>query len=178
MAEEGSSLGGTRDWGTIELGRLNGNLGFRLRRVHQRLSRKFADSTRQFGFRSGGISALAIIEANPGISQIAIAREIDIDASIAVGLLNDLRRRALIVRTRLPNDRRRYAIEITQKGTKILDEVMQIVTEMENELLSILSPSELLFLGRLLDKLYLRLTDVCDDVDSTNGKYENSVGQP
>ena len=59
MADQ-EQKGSVRDNEPVELGRLNGNLGFRLRRVHQQLSRRFAEQTRSFGFRSGGISALAI----------------------------------------------------------------------------------------------------------------------
>jgi DNA-binding MarR family transcriptional regulator len=134
-------------------------LGFRLRRVNQRLSRRFTEQTKVFGFRSGGISALAIIEANPGISQVEIAREVDVDASVAVGMINDMRQRALISRTRLPNDKRRYAIEITDKGKALLEEAFAIVEEMEDQSLGCLSPTELLFLGRILDKFYSHLGD-------------------
>ncbi|WP_137679950.1 MarR family winged helix-turn-helix transcriptional regulator [Aurantiacibacter suaedae] len=143
--------------GEIKLGRLNRNLGFRLRRVHQRLSRRFSEQTRQFSFRSGGISALAIIEANPGISQSEVAREIDVDASIAVGILNDMRRRSLVTRSRLSDDRRRYAIELTESGRELLDEIFISVTAMEDDILGILTPSDLLFLGYILDKLYVSL---------------------
>jgi DNA-binding MarR family transcriptional regulator len=125
---------------SVELGRLNGNLGFRLRRVHQQLSRRYAEQTRAFGFRSGGISPLAIIEANPGVSQISVAREIDVDASIAVGLPNDMRRRGLVTRTRLSDDRRRYAITITDAGRLLLDKIMAGVSAMEDELLHYLTP--------------------------------------
>ncbi|MEN7535592.1 MarR family winged helix-turn-helix transcriptional regulator [Aurantiacibacter flavus] len=147
----------------IKLGRLNSNLGFRLRRVHQRLSRRFADQTKQFNFRSGGISALAIIEANPGISQSEVAREIDVDASIAVGILNDMRRRSLVTRTRLSDDRRRYAIELTDAGRELLDEIFVSITAMEDEVLASLTPSDLLFLGYILDKLYASLTSNAED---------------
>jgi DNA-binding MarR family transcriptional regulator len=155
--------------GPVDLGRLNRNLGFRLRRVNQRLSRKFGERTRPFGFRSGGISALAIIEANPGISQIEIAREVDVDASVAVGMINDMRQRALISRTRLPNDKRRYAIAITDKGRGLLDEIFAMIEEMENQSLRCLSPTELLFLGRILDKLYSQMDDDRPDASGASG---------
>ena len=136
------------------LGRLNDYLGFRLRRVHQQLSRGFSERATQYGLRTGAFSALAIIEANPGISQTEMARIIDVDASIAVALIDSLKKRGYIRRKRDTEDKRRYSIELTEQGVEMLDSVFAIVQEIEDQALHSLTPTELLTLNRLLDQLY------------------------
>ncbi len=68
-----------------------------------------------------------------------------------------MRRRSLVTRSRLSDDRRRYAIELTESGRELLDEIFISVTAMEDDILGILTPSDLLFLGYILDKLYVSL---------------------
>jgi DNA-binding MarR family transcriptional regulator len=138
----------------VEMGRLSGFIGFRLRRIQGHLSRSFSEETQEFGLRSGALSALAIIEANPGISQALVAREIGMDASAAVALLEELGKNGWTKRVRVANDRRRYAIHLTDKGKTMLDRVFEILGKTEDAALRSLSSNELLMLNRALDVIY------------------------
>ncbi|KQS03763.1 hypothetical protein ASG11_05480 [Sphingomonas sp. Leaf357] len=138
----------------VEMGRLNGFIGFRLRRIQNHLSRSFSERTQEYGLRSGALSALAIIEANPGISQAVVAREIGMDASAAVALLDELGQNGWTKRVRVANDRRRYAIHLTDQGKIMLDRVFEILAETEDAALRSLTSSELLMLNRALDGIY------------------------
>lgn len=138
----------------IELGRLGDFVGFRLRRIQNQLSRNFATVTAEHELRHGLFSALAIVAANPGLSQIAIAREIGLDKSLAVTIIDDLERRNWARRERSPTDRRRHALYITDKGEAALDDMFGKLEDVEHDALEALSTSERRVLADLLDRIY------------------------
>lgn len=136
------------------LGRLGDFVGFRLRRLQNHLARDFAAGARKLKPRSGLFSALAIIEANPGISQRAMAAKIGLDKSPAVLLVDELEARGLAERRPAETDRRRHALHITAAGTRWLDSGCTILRKTEATVLGQLSPRELAVLHRLLDRMY------------------------
>lgn len=139
----------------LGIGRLNDFVGFRLRRIQNRLSRDFATATAAQGLRSGLFSALAIIEANPGISQVDLSEMISMDKSVTVSIVDDLESAGWAVRGRSTQDRRRHALTITPAGSAHLDELIAIVSQTESAVLGELSPAEMALLGELLDRMYL-----------------------
>lgn len=136
------------------LGRLNNFVGFRLRRIQNHLSRRFNEAATEYKLRSGALSALAIIEDNPGISQADIGRQIGMDSSAVVALIDELEDRGWIARHPGVNDRRRKAIYLTSQGRETLDRLFSILDITEQEVLLALSPSELISLNRMLDRIY------------------------
>jgi DNA-binding MarR family transcriptional regulator len=138
----------------VKLGRLGEYVGFRLRRVQNQLSRDFVNATANRGLRSGLFSSLALISANPGISQSELSREIAMDKSVTVSLLDDLEQRGWAVRKRSTKDRRRHALHITPEGERELEEIFAVVSTTENAVLHQLSPAELMLLSELLDRMY------------------------
>jgi len=138
----------------VNLGCLTGFIGFRLRRIQIHLSRAFSERTQDYNLRSGALSALAIIDGNPGISQSIVAQEIGMDTSAAVALLDELEQRGWIRRKRLARDRRRYAIHATELGKSILQELCGILAETEDVRLQTLTSQELLIFTHILDKIY------------------------
>jgi len=136
------------------LGRLGNYVGFRLRRVQNQLSRDFAAATADRGLRAGVFSSLALISANPGISQAELSREIAMDKSVTVTLIDELEKRGWAQRKRSPKDRRRHALFITDAGEQELDAIFAVVSETEDAVLHQLSPAELMLLSELLDRMY------------------------
>lgn len=136
------------------IGRLTGFVGFRLRRIQNHLSRRFAERAGAYKLRAGAMSALAIIEDNPGLSQAAVARQIGTDASGVVLIIDELEERGWISRRRHPSDRRRSALYLEPAGREALDSLFEILGEIEHEILGALSSSELLLLNRTLDRIY------------------------
>ena len=74
----------------IDLGILKDVIGFRIRRIQNHLSRSFAERIHRKDIKPGLFSALALISANPGISQTTLAREIGFDKATVVALLDAL----------------------------------------------------------------------------------------
>lgn len=145
--------------GALDLGRLGNFVGFRLRRVQNQLSRDFAAATGDYKLRSGLFSSLALIAANPGLSQNELSREVVLDKSVTVTIVDDLERRGLATRERSKTDRRRHALYITSEGQTFLDELFAILEQTENAVLHQLSGAELHLLNQLLDRMYLAMRE-------------------
>jgi DNA-binding MarR family transcriptional regulator len=117
-------------------------------------SRDFAAATSAKGLRSGLFSSLGIIEANPGISQSELSREVGLDKSVTVTIVDELEKFGWAVRERSKEDRRRHELFITEEGKAHLDELFTIVGKTEDAVLHQLSPAELHLLSELLDRMY------------------------
>lgn len=154
-AQRGQSAEPLRGQGAaIALGRLGDFVGFRLRRVQNQLSRDFAAATAEHGLRSGLFSSLALISANPGLSQSDLSREIGMDKSVTVTLVDEMERRGWAQRKRSTKDRRRHALTITAEGQRELDALFGVVEQTEDAVLHQLSRAELMLLSELLDRMY------------------------
>ena len=138
----------------VSLGRLGDYVGFRLRRVQNQLSRKFAAVTSGEGLRSGLFSSLAIVSANPGISQSELSREVGLDKSVTVTIVDELEKFGWAERRRSPLDRRRHALFITPAGETKLDGLFARMDETESEVLHQLTGEEMAMLSELLDRMY------------------------
>jgi DNA-binding MarR family transcriptional regulator len=141
-----------------QLGRLGDFIGFRLRRLQNHLSRDFAAAARRQKPRAGLFSALALIEANPGISQRAMSAEIGLDKSPTVLLVDELEARGLAERRPAETDRRRHALHITAAGSRWLDRSCLIMQKTESKVVKQLSTRDLQQLHRLLDRMYTACT--------------------
>lgn len=138
----------------VELGRLGEFVGFRLRRLQNQLSRDFAASTASDSLRSGLFSSLAIIAANPGISQNEVSRAVGLDKSVTVQIVDELEKRGLAERQRSKVDRRRHALFITDAGSLYLDGLFGKLRTIEETVLGKLKPGELVMLKDMLDRMY------------------------
>lgn len=138
----------------IRLGRLDEFIGFRLRRIQNQLSRDFAAATADRNMRSGLFSSLAIVAANPGISQNELSKAVGLDKSITVQIVDELESRDLARRERSLTDRRRHALFATDSGQVYLDELFDTLAETEDGVLHQLTKAELALLRELLDRMY------------------------
>ena len=139
---------------SVSLGRLGDFVGFRLRRLQNQLSRDFASATADRNLRSGIFSSLALIAANPGISQSELSKETALDKSVIVTLVDELERRGWATREQSRTDRRRHALFITKDGDSYLNELFEILEHIEDNFLHQLSPADLHMLHVLLDRMY------------------------
>jgi DNA-binding MarR family transcriptional regulator len=140
--------------GGLQLGRLGDSIGFRLRRVQNQLSRDFAAATSGNGLRSGLFSSLALIDANPGLSQSELAREVGLDKSVVVTIVDDLETFGWALRGRSEVDRRRHSLTVTDAGKAQLQKLFATLAETEQAALGELSRAELLLMNELLDRMY------------------------
>lgn len=139
--------------GSVSLGAMGGLLGFRMRRVHFHMTRSFTEQLGDMAMRPGGFSALALIAANPGLSQRALATELGQDKATVVALLDELETRGWAERRRAPSDRRRHQLMITEVGETALAKMVKIASANERKVID-LDAEEAKTLMQLLDKVY------------------------
>jgi DNA-binding MarR family transcriptional regulator len=139
----------------LALGRIDDYLGFRLRRIQNRLSKDFAAAVAEHGLKQGVFSSLALIAANPGTSQAAVSREVGLDKSVTVSIVDELERRGYAERRPSRTDRRRHALFITPAGEAFLDEMFAELDKTEQRAKGQLTPAEFALLQEFLDRIYL-----------------------
>lgn len=125
-----------------------------MRRVQNQLSADFAAATAHYNIRSGLFSSLALIEANPGISQQELSSTVGLDKSITVQIVDELERRNWAKRERSTVDRRRHALTVLPDGRKTLDELFTIMIDVEAEVLAQLTAEDRPVFDAALDRMY------------------------
>ena len=116
-----------------------------------------ASSTEGRGLRAGEFSVLALIEANPDISQIELARIGGFDQTILVGVIDDLEDRKWVVRQQSKDDRRRRVLQITKAGRSALSKLLTQALANESPAVGALSSAELREFRKSLDAIYRAL---------------------
>lgn len=128
------------------------------------LSRAYGRSTRllneAFEARGDGLRGyhyrlLAVLDEQGPASQADLGRSTGIDRSDITALLGQLEERGLIARSADPDDQRRNIVSISRTGTQRLGLLDDIVTQVQEQLLAPLSPTE----QRQFFKLMGRLAD-------------------
>jgi DNA-binding MarR family transcriptional regulator len=74
-----------------------------------------------FGLRMVTYSALIVIARNPGLKQADLAEALAIERPNIVPIIDELQAAKLVVRKRLPEDRRAYALHVTLPGQQVAD---------------------------------------------------------
>jgi len=139
----------------VSLGVLEELVGFKLRRIQNHLSRRFYEGLDRRHVRPGGFSALALISANPGISQTQLAREMGFDKALIVGLLDSLETAGWAERRRSTEDRRRHELRTTPAGETALSDLLGMAVANEAPVREALTEGERKQLFGLLDKVYV-----------------------
>lgn len=99
------------------------------------------------------IGTPAIVSLRPGISQTELAQLLGCERATAGLQVAECVRLGWIKRVLSPHDKRRYELQITPKGERMLTEVRQIIARHESEFLAPLSKPERETLRDLLAKL-------------------------
>jgi len=123
-----------------------------LSRAAQRLRDRFEERVADLGLRSKQYGVLILLQDGP-LTQIEIARSLEVDRTTMVSLIDDLVRLELVERALHPEDRRAHAVTLTAKGREILEVATRAVDEVEAECLAPLSPAERTQLRLLLQKI-------------------------
>ena len=131
----------TRD-ASIDFGKLPGYLGYQVRQAQAAIFRDFAQTMKDVGLTPGEFSLLTMVEANPGINQITLARVYRLDKSTLSYSVNGLKRRGLLSVTRSRDDRRYYGLHLTPAGRETLREATLRVEKQERSMDAVLAPGE------------------------------------
>ncbi|TYL47479.1 MarR family winged helix-turn-helix transcriptional regulator [Marinomonas sp. IMCC 4694] len=119
----------TKHTDPVDFGILNTLIGYRLRRAQMNFFTKFSEVCSDLGISPGLFAIIAIVERNPGLTQTAVAQALGNDRSAMVSAVDKLEKMDIIERRPAKNDRRSYALFMTQAGEKFFltlsDRVME-----------------------------------------------------
>jgi DNA-binding MarR family transcriptional regulator len=147
-----STRAGELDWGI-----LSGSVGPRVRLLRNELHSRSVTVSAPYGLPTGSLTVLALIAANPGSSQTALARRAGLNNSALVGIVDKLEQRALVERDRAANDRRRYRLIVTPAGRQMMETLFAVVTKQEGPIRDALGTRDLAALLALLDRVIVAL---------------------
>jgi len=142
-----------RAYGFADGGRLNEPLTSKIRRADIFLSHAFHQVTAAHDLKSGAISALALIIANPGISQNELAEQIGKDKSRVVAIVDALEQRGFAQRSQSAADRRKRTLFATPEGDAFLNRLIEEVKETERQMLALVPQEDLDTLEVLLERI-------------------------
>ena len=118
----------------IDLGVLEGHLGYFVRRLQVWIFQDFVRTLAAFDIRPAQFSVLVVIEANPGLSQADLSETLGIERARLVRLLDGLDKRGLTRREPSPIDRRSHALFLTEEGEAALKRIKALAAEHEAHL--------------------------------------------
>lgn len=136
----------------LERASLEALLGFQLRRAQIKLFQHFKSSMLDLAITPGQAGVLILIESNPGISQAALARAMEIERATLGETINNLQDKRWVERRKSPNDGRSHALYLSTEGKKIMKNLHPAINNHERNVSDKLSAKECRELLRLLSK--------------------------
>jgi DNA-binding MarR family transcriptional regulator len=126
---------------------------FLLAQVGAHAASKFAECLRELELTPAHAGIVRILAATPGLTQQALANAWGAPPSRLVALVDELEAKSLLERQSDNEDRRRYSLRLTEKGTATLQSIGRIAREHQQKLLTALSEEERRQLAILLQRV-------------------------
>jgi MarR family transcriptional regulator, transcriptional regulator for hemolysin len=119
-------------------------LGFLLRDTSRLMRRRFVQLSREVGLplNRSEASVLVLVDREPGLSQVQIAEQLDMEAISLVRLIDSLQEAGLIERRPHAHDRRIRTLWLTEAAQPILAQVRAVAEEARAQALVGLSQQE------------------------------------
>jgi DNA-binding MarR family transcriptional regulator len=133
--------------------RKSGGAAFLLAQVGAHAAAQFAERLASLKMISPQAGILRLIRASEGLSQQALALQLGIVPSRLVTLIDELEQRGLVQRRDHPEDRRSYALHLTEKGREMLTAIGRIAREHQEALCAALTDDEREVLASLLQRI-------------------------
>lgn len=137
----------------LDWGGLKHLLGFQMRQAQAALSRDFIATLRHLDLTQRQFAALALVEANPSISQIAISTALEMDRATVMAIIRRLEVRGCIARRRAGDDRRRQELTLTLDGEALMAEARKAIALHEGHFTARFSIDEIAQFKRLLARI-------------------------
>lgn len=133
----------TSDKPALRHNRLDDNVGYQLRMAYVAVRRHFEAAMQRLDLTQKQTGVLWLIDANPAVSQIALANELGMDRASMMAIVDRLEERGFVVRKRSAEDGRRQELYTTAKGRKALAQAKIAIQEHEKWMTAKFSKTEL-----------------------------------
>ena len=128
-------------------------LAFLLAQVGAHAAMRFGERISRLNLTPPDAGILRMLGASGGLSQQELSTRLGIHASRLVAILDALEEQRLVERRSNTDDRRQYALHLTEKGQGILSEIGRIGREHMESLCASLTVAEREQLGEFLQKI-------------------------
>jgi DNA-binding MarR family transcriptional regulator len=126
---------------------------FLLTQIGTHAAQEFATRVAELDLTPPQAGLLRAVALEPGRSQQALARHLGTPATRLVALVDGLEQRGLVERRRNPDDRRLYAVHLTDAGRRFMGRLGRVAREHDDALLDGLAPDERAQLHDLLTRV-------------------------
>lgn len=140
---------------TVDMDILPDLLNYNVRTAQLALQRDFARTMAGSDVGPAVFGLLVLAGANPGIAQIQIATNLDVDKASVVALVDRLEASGWVVRRRSSEDRRRHGIFLTVEGERQLKVLKRQMKLREQAIGALFDPEERRLLISLLQRIRL-----------------------
>ena len=140
----------------VTLGTLTDRVGYHLRRASAAMNGDFHLALAGTGIRQVLFGILSVVAANPAINQGAVGRVLGIQRANMVALINELVDAGLIDRRTAVNDRRAFALALTEAGVAMVADCERRIDAHEAAMLMNFSAADRQMLIELLGRIEIR----------------------
>jgi DNA-binding MarR family transcriptional regulator len=126
---------------------------FLLAQIGAHAAARFAERLASTGLVPAQAGILRAVAAGAGISQQELSSLLGMLPSRLVPFLDELEKRELLERRDNPEDRRLYALHLTDKGSKVLADIGRVSRSHDDAICAALRPGEREQLGALLRRV-------------------------
>jgi DNA-binding MarR family transcriptional regulator len=124
----------------LALGDLSQLLGYSIRRAQLWIFKEFSRQLAAFEISPAQFSVLCVIDANPGVNQLAVAQLLSIERAGLGRLVDHLEGRGLVRRSASAVNRRYYVLYLTEAGTALLGRLRPAAAESDKALAAKIGP--------------------------------------
>lgn len=124
----------------ISYGLLAPVVGFRLQRLWGQIAPLMTRRMQKWQLGRGSFTLMGLIQANPGMTQTALAREAAMSKVQLVPVLHVLTERGLVERREHSSDRRNNHLYLTAEGELVTYEMADVAAQLEMTIRNALSP--------------------------------------
>lgn len=141
------------DQAPLNRGVLEELIGYHLRRGQVAVFQDFAQTMDGIDLTPGQFGVLALIQANPDMSQSTLGLAMGVDRSTVVAVIDKLEARGLVQRAASARDRRSYALKLSADGMRRFAQALKRVYAHEKHIARRLSAAERIQLLSLLRRV-------------------------
>jgi DNA-binding MarR family transcriptional regulator len=132
---------------------LTSRLGYLLKHAQLNFSQSGARALESLNITGRQLAVLVVLDVAEPLSQLDAARELGVDRTTMVALVDELEDKGLVERHRSPDDRRKNIVELTALGKKTLAEGERRHQKTEKTFLAGLTPIEADLFVHILKRL-------------------------
>jgi DNA-binding MarR family transcriptional regulator len=125
-------------------------LGYLLKHAFTGLAELMESALASLSISGRELAVLRVIAEDGPLSQQDVVRELNVDRTTMVAMIDSFEDRGLVRRTPHPADRRKNVVELTAPGRKVLAAATPLVDEAERRFLAALSEADVRRLKQLL----------------------------